>query len=435
MRIETAYFEDFEPFAPQTQITFPPKPGGSKLGEVHLLVGANGSGKTRLLCLLAAALGNRGSLAARVGNTPRIRAAVVGVSDGRKGCWSDQKDFCGWLPANQAAPDTNAVISGRAEYHATTGGLTGDLITQKLQDLSTPRFALAFKGTNLIQDEEVVALKTVALNKPGEHLLLQTPDPEMRKAVAQSLVNLKMRATMDLMQANGTPTRTMQMASQLETAIAKITSRPFAITVTHHPKVSLSVTWGGVTMLLNQLPDGLRAVLGWLAATVGKLDAAFPDHPDPLSLPIVILIDEPEAHLHPQWQRHVLPAMQHLLPNAQIIAATHSAFAISSVNEGHIHILEPDANGKVTIRKPQPCSQGDSYLDAVEDILGVREWYDPETEELLKQFRSLRDAALASKTAPNAELEELAASIAKRGPALSDMMGREMAKVNKLKKS
>lgn len=431
MRIETAYFENFEPFASQTQITFPEKPAGSKLAEVHLLVGANGSGKTRLLCLLAAALGNRGSLAARVGG--KLRAGVVGSAESQKGCWSDAREFCGWLARDRSAPEFKSIISGQFEYLATSPGFTGDVSNQNFKGLTEPRFALAFKGTNLINDEEVVALKPVALGKIGEHLLLQSPGPDMRKAVAQSLVNLKIRATMDLMQANGTPTRTMRMASQLEAAISKITGRPFAVTVTHHPKVSLSVTWGGVTMLLNQLPDGLRAVLGWLAATVGKLDAAFPEHPDPLSLPIVILIDEPEAHLHPQWQRHVLPAMQHLLPNAQIIAATHSAFVISSVNAGFIHILAPDAEGKVSIQKPQKCSQGDSYLDAVEDILGVREWYDPETEELLKKFRSLRDAVLSGKTTDRTELDALAASIAARSTSLQDMMGREMAKVNKLK--
>ncbi len=322
-------------------------------------------------------------------------------------------------------------MTGDFQYVATSAAFTVDANNGK--KLPEPRFAMAFRGTSLINDEAVEALKPVALNKQGEHLILQNPDPETRRAVAQSLVNLKMRATMDTMQAGGNTTRSMRMAASLEQAMSKITGRSFSITVTHQPKIALSVTWGEATMQMIQLPDGLRAILGWLAAAVGKLDMAFPEHPDPLSLPVVILIDEPEAHLHPQWQRQVLPAMQHLLPNAQIIAATHSAFAISSVNEGWIHVLKPDATGKVSISKPMPCGKGDSWLDVVEDILGVKEWYDPETEELLAQFREKRDAVLSGKTAPNAELEELAASIAKRGPALSDMMGREMAKVNKLK--
>ena len=57
MRIETVYFRDFPPFA-DAQLTFPKVETPGK-GELHLLVGQNGTGKTRLLSLLAAALGNR----------------------------------------------------------------------------------------------------------------------------------------------------------------------------------------------------------------------------------------------------------------------------------------------------------------------------------------------------------------------------------------
>lgn len=52
---------------------------------------------------------------------------------------------------------------------------------------------------------------------------------------------------------------------------------------------------------------------------------------------IVVLIDEMEAHLHPKWQREILPAildMSALLDeevNAQIIIATHSPLVLASV--------------------------------------------------------------------------------------------------------
>lgn len=38
----------------------------------------------------------------------------------------------------------------------------------------------------------------------------------------------------------------------------------------------------------------------------------------------MLLIDEPELHLHPQWQSAILPALRKLAPNVQMIVATHA---------------------------------------------------------------------------------------------------------------
>lgn len=38
----------------------------------------------------------------------------------------------------------------------------------------------------------------------------------------------------------------------------------------------------------------------------------------------LLLIDEPELHLHPQWQGRVLRALRKLVPKAQLIVATHA---------------------------------------------------------------------------------------------------------------
>ena len=40
----------------------------------------------------------------------------------------------------------------------------------------------------------------------------------------------------------------------------------------------------------------------------------------------LLLIDEPELHLHPQWQARLLPTLRKFAPQAQILVATHSAY-------------------------------------------------------------------------------------------------------------
>ena len=38
----------------------------------------------------------------------------------------------------------------------------------------------------------------------------------------------------------------------------------------------------------------------------------------------IVLIDEPELHLHPEWQARLLPALEQVVPGSQIILATHA---------------------------------------------------------------------------------------------------------------
>lgn len=54
----------------------------------------------------------------------------------------------------------------------------------------------------------------------------------------------------------------------------------------------------------------LLSAAGWLV-TSGMSDG-------------ILLIDEPELHLHPQWQSTFLPALREIAPDLQIIVSTHS---------------------------------------------------------------------------------------------------------------
>jgi predicted ATPase len=67
MRFAGVYLRDFEPFAEQA-VEFPEKPQPG-LAEVHFFVGENGTGKTRILSLLAAACGNSAELKFRTSKT------------------------------------------------------------------------------------------------------------------------------------------------------------------------------------------------------------------------------------------------------------------------------------------------------------------------------------------------------------------------------
>jgi hypothetical protein len=67
----------------------------------------------------------------------------------------------------------------------------------------------------------------------------------------------------------------------------------------------------------------------------------------------------------------------------------------------------------------------------VEDIMGLQEWYDPETEALLGEFRASRDAAYKGNAEAVSRARELADKIGHRSMELSYLMGRELTQMDR----
>ena len=141
---------------------------------------------------------------------------------------------------------------------------------------------------------------------------------------------------------------------------------------------------------------------------------------------VVFLLDEIESHLHPVWQRRILPAFQRLFPKAQIFVATHSPFVISSLNHGWIHRLTLEEGGTVRALPPMSASAGGSYISVLEEIMGLEEWYDPDTEKLLGDFRAERDKVFRGDFAAKAKAVQLADRLGNRSMELRYLMGREL---------
>ncbi len=433
MRIEALAVQDFPPFA-NAELTFPSKPDGSKLAEVQIFTGQNGTGKTRLLSILAAALGNNSELEQRTLGSDCKAAVIASINKPFATGWDTV--IGGFLYQSPSARSLQGLLKGSAGAAIDQmKGLFGS--SQDKMDRQIPNsVAMSFRGIAQIADAKLSALQPVKIGDPFTLLRFDKAKDEDTQ-VGQSLINIKMGAAMERLEneEGGSGSRASLLSEGLENAISEITGRRFRFTVTPNPDINLKVNWGGTPMKFNQMPDGLRCIIGWLAGCIAKLDALFPEHPNPFNIPLFLLLDEPEGHLHPAWQRKLIPAVQLLFPNGQFFVATHSPFVISSVNEGWIHVLRTkDETGKVTFDNPRVCSKGDSYIEIVQEILGVSEWYDPESEKLLSQFRCLKDDVLAGAWEKEAELAAIAKRIAERSDTLADLVGGELQQFERQKK-
>ncbi|CAN0653668.1 putative ATP-dependent endonuclease of the OLD family [Nitratireductor aquimarinus] len=101
----------------------------------------------------------------------------------------------------------------------------------------------------------------------------------------------------------------------------------------------------GTTLDVRQLSDGERSVLALILDIAKRLAQANPRLDDPLtSAEAVILIDEIDLHLHPQWQRKIVGNLEKTFPNCQFVATTHSPQVIGEVPHDKIQMIK---DGKV----------------------------------------------------------------------------------------
>lgn len=137
----------------------------------------------------------------------------------------------------------------------------------------------------------------------------------------------------------------------------------------------------GKSLNFSQLSAGVRHTFGWVADFMRRLDQAGPD-----ADPSLLLLDEVDAHLHPQWQRLLLPAMRKAFPDTQLIVSSHSPFVISSCKEAVVHMLKVDDEGRATLDHRQNAPFGSSVLATLGDIFGVESRFDIETEKDLESI-------------------------------------------------
>lgn len=95
------------------------------------------------------------------------------------------------------------------------------------------------------------------------------------------------------------------------------------------------------------LSQGYQATIAWIADVVGQffLDAGKPV--DPAEMCGLVLIDEIDIHLHPRWQRTLIPTLKTVFPNLQFVVTTHSPMILPGLKPEEIVVLRLNDEGNV----------------------------------------------------------------------------------------
>ncbi len=111
------------------------------------------------------------------------------------------------------------------------------------------------------------------------------------------------------------------------------------------PRPHILIDKKGVPFNLDQLSDGEKNLIALVGDIARRLAIANPKKNKPLEGEGIILIDEIDLHLHPKWQRLVVPNLLRIFPNCQFFISTHSPQVISHVKPENVFLLEQGEDG------------------------------------------------------------------------------------------
>lgn len=92
----------------------------------------------------------------------------------------------------------------------------------------------------------------------------------------------------------------------------------------------------------DDLSQGMASIFNWLGVLAQRLYDFYPDAKQPEENHAIVIIDEIDAHLHPDWQRRLVELTKKFFPNVQVLATSHSPLMAGALRGQELCVLERD---------------------------------------------------------------------------------------------
>ncbi len=415
LRIRHLTVQNIGPFG-TLDLAFPPKPSGMEgKAEVHILTGENGSGKTTVLEALAAGL---------------LRNSINLPQSQRK-CRKKTSNNTAFVHFQEGSESAYGI--GETRYQRFNQGVQAywsayDKYKQKY--FSTAFFA--YSGYRRVEHTNISAIQELP-NHPFENALdFQNSINQQR--ILQWIANNISKEAIEKSQGNeAKAARYRDSIGYLEKAISDIIEKPLRFLL-ETEVLNVVVEVDGETLDFNSLPDGLKSIVSWIADLLMRMDRVYWENDLPVfERSFILFLDEIEVHMHPAWQRKILPAVQHLFPNAQIFVSTHSPFVVGSVDGAWIHkLVKPNGDSQLAEGYPKISEDAKSYGYWLNEVFGIRTQFGPEVQHSFDAFYALRNRVLQHENGTTTEQFLLSGrALANQSNELNQIIEMEIRQVNR----
>ena len=154
------------------------------------------------------------------------------------------------------------------------------------------------------------------------------------------------------------------------------------------------------------LSHGTLSTLAWVSQFVLGMAKHYKSRPSWKAQPGIFIIDEIDAHLHPSWQRRIIPTLQRHFPNVQIFASTHSPIMVAGLKKGQVHLLKRDEIGQVVWSRNEQDIIGWTADEIYRTFMGIDDPTDELTVRRANRLRELRRKESLT-SAEESEMDEL----------------------------
>lgn len=376
--------------------------------KVTVLVGANGAGKSSILDAAAVALGTFFLPFPTVNQKRAIHADDATVFTKRTG--EDHVESRSIFPVEIEAQGDfdNRTITWKRTKNSAKGNTTYKY-ARELVDISSELYErlagrseepeidlpiISYYGTGRLWAQKRGKGKGI-LKSPGkrEDGYSSALDP---RADEKSMIQWIKRATLIGLQKNRIPSTLQAVQDAVSFALCSVSGANDA-RVFYDLELDLIVVEyqknheRPVSLPMNQLSDGYRTTLGMIADIAYRMAELNPHFGrDVLKKTSgVVLIDEIDLHLHPNWQQRIIQDLVHLFPLVQFIVTTHAPSVINSVYRNQIRIIDNECN---VAQVPHTETFGRDILSIYNHVMKASS----RPEEVLRTFDLIDDAILDS---------------------------------------
>ena len=178
------------------------------------------------------------------------------------------------------------------------------------------------------------------------------------------------------------------------------------------------ITTPSDTLPLDVLSQGTQSLIQSVAHLMIGYGEYYEFSADLEQKPGVLLIDEIDAHLHPSWQRRIIPTLIRHLPKLQIFCSTHSPLMLAGLDSGQVQLLRRGKDGRVSVSRNESDIVGWSADEILRNFMEVPTPTDIITMEHVTRLEELRHKETLT-AAESVELEALRRTVGSdllRGP-------------------
>jgi len=446
MRINTCHISGLACFD-ELELSFP-KGNDPTKADVYMFVGTNGTGKSSILQSLAqffsfnpigldrkfrsemsyVTITDGGNILSAISpHSEKSHRNITTLFHSYRLNTKSQNGSIAYYNTPRVSPEEYIAID---EYRQLSNNFQPHAMAQK--NIVFSYIALAYSGQRSVNNFVLEAIVEQRDNPFANACSFRNPSSPQQ--LIQWIANCKAKEAFALAKGDMNRCKDRHDAvARIEEIIRNITGREFSFVMNDEP-LGVGVKFDNATVVdLDVLPDGLKSIISWIADLLMRTDRIhWNDEGSVFKRRFILFLDEIEVHLHPAWQRKILPIIQSLFPNSQIFISTHSPFVIASASNAWIYLLKRGEMG-VTADPPIKSDIGSSYTTILREIMGVNDEFSIDVQSRIDKFYQLKRGYLSGNDDVEGELEIEASYLMQMGAEISAIIGREMIQIKRIK--